>query len=89
MRTRVPFGEQDQAEDGHENVFLYRNPFDGRTNGRVCFRRPLKAVEFVPSSRNRSILGGRNKFEGLKDVCLKNGSSQGQNLALTVLFVPN
>ena len=30
-----------------------------------------------------------NKLNGLKDVCLKNGSNQGQDLALTVLFLPN
>ena len=28
-------------------------------------------------------------FRGLKDFYLKHGSSQGQNLALTVLCVPN
>ena len=32
--------------------------------------------------------GGKN-LHGLKDVCIKNGSSQGQNLALTVLSVPS
>jgi len=29
-----------------------------------------------------------NNLKYSKDVCLKNGSSQGQNLALTVVFVP-
>jgi len=29
------------------------------------------------------------QLDFFKDICLKNGSSQGQNLALTVLFVPN
>jgi hypothetical protein len=28
-------------------------------------------------------------LEGLEDICLKNGSSQGHTQALTVLFVPN
>ena len=30
-----------------------------------------------------------DSFKGCEDFCLKNGSSQGNNLALTVLFVPN
>jgi len=30
-----------------------------------------------------------NNLKGFKDFCLKNGSSQDQNLALTLLFVPN
>ena len=30
-----------------------------------------------------------NNFKGFKDVCLKSDSRQGQDLALTVLFVPN
>jgi len=30
-----------------------------------------------------------NILKYFKDVCLENGSSQGQNLAFTVLFVPN
>ena len=32
--------------------------------------------------------GGHN-LRGSQDVCLKNGSSQGQNLALTVVYVPS
>ena len=28
------------------------------------------------------------QLEGFKDVCLKHGSSQGPNLALTILYVP-
>ena len=30
-----------------------------------------------------------DNIEGFKDLCLKNGSSQGQHLALAVLFVLN
>ena len=30
-----------------------------------------------------------NNVQGFNDLCLKNGASQGQNLALTVLCVPN
>ena len=30
----------------------------------------------------------REQLEGFTDVCLKNGSSQGHNLDLTVLFLP-
>ena len=30
-----------------------------------------------------------NNLKQFKDFCLKNGSSQGQNLTLTVLFIPN
>ena len=30
-----------------------------------------------------------NNLKGSKDTCLKNGSSQGQNLALTALYVPS
>jgi len=30
-----------------------------------------------------------NTLRGFKDFCLNDGSSQGQNLAVTVLYVPN
>jgi len=32
---------------------------------------------------------GENNLKGFKVCCLKNGSSQGPNLAVTVVFVPN
>ena len=42
---------------------------------------PLYAIHFTTADRKDNTLKG-------KDVCLTNGSSQGQNLALTVLYVP-
>ena len=53
-------------------------------------------LQLHPKRRQSIIFGkvrccdGRegNNSEGVEDLCLTNGSGQGQNLALTVLFVP-
>ena len=55
----------------------------------VTVPRVSRSCEHFPDSFDLHLLEGANNLTGLKDFCLKNGSSQGQNLALTVIFVPN
>ena len=41
------------------------------------------------TERHRLRAHGGNSLNGIEDFCLKNGSNQGQNLALTVLSESN
>ena len=46
----------------------------------------LRHISRVTKKKKVAISGN---FEGFTDICLENGSSQGQNLALTVVCVPS
>ena len=63
-------------------VWSRNTPESGPTEALVAHR-------VVSGSGLTAIERGRNNQNGLKDSRTENGSSRGQNLALTGLFVPN
>ena len=67
--------------------------FKRRSNSEVDRMEVIKAIADLADKKHSvfrppSSEPGRNTFKGFKRCFPKNGSSQGQNLALTVLIVP-
>ena len=64
--------------------------FPNHQKGKLHLGIPLPPHVYL-SDRSGNAAAERegNTLKSFKDVCLEHGSSQGQNLALTVLCVPN
>ena len=74
----------DDAVEGSPRVYIYRA---GEVH--ICVSRSLAVPPLVFSLFRSAVELGRKTLKGFKYFHLNNGSSQGQNLALTVLHVQN